>query len=110
VEISATKHSAILTLHNLPVTATPLQLADWLWSSIGLALQERDIEIRPLENGSTNALVRVSRRSLADFLDRAVADLSFNGRRVCVRPTRREYPQPEWRSLTSPTEGREEER
>ena len=102
MEIAATKYSAILMFHNLTPDTSPTALADWLWKSIGLALQEGDIEIRPLENGGASATVCVPRKSLADFLDRAVSDLSFNGRRVCVRQRLSQRP--------NPNDGRESER
>ena len=106
MKINSRSYSSILILRNLPSNPapTPRQLADWIWSSIGLALQEWDIEILPPQNGIVNAYVRVHRRSLADFLDRAVADLSFNGRRVCVRPKLEERNRP-----VTPNEGRERE-
>jgi len=95
MEITATKYSAILKFHNIAPDATPTEIADWMWSSVGLCLQESDIELSPTDNGALTALVRVPRKSLADFLDRAVADLSFKGRRVCVRAKRRECPRPD---------------
>jgi hypothetical protein len=101
MEIVNTRHSAILTFRGLPAGTTSTELADWLWKEIGLCLQATDIEAYALENGGLSATVRVPRGALADFLDRAVAQVKFQDRFICVRP---KYRSPR------PTDGREEER
>ena len=95
------RHSAILSFHNLPTGTDAAQLADWLWRRVGLALPETDIEMRDRANGAKTATVRVPRSSLADFLDRAVADQLYQGRQICVRAKRPQRP--------DPNEGRENE-
>ena len=100
--VEATRHSAILTFKGLPGGTTATELADWLWHEIGLALQTTDIEIYAHDNGGLSATVRVPRGALADFLDRAVAQVPFKGIHVCVRPKYRQQPKP--------NEGREDER
>jgi hypothetical protein len=100
--IEATRHSAILSFYNLPAGTTPAALADWLWSRVGLALPETDVEIRQGAD-YTAATVRVPRAALADFLDRAVSGQLFEGRQICVRPKRPSRPR------LNPNEGREGE-
>src|SRR5271167_675358 len=92
MELDVSRHSAILLFQGLPASTSQLELVDWLWSSIGLGLQEVDVTLRPVANGGMNAIVRIPRRSLALYLDRIVAQLSFNGRSVCVRAKHPERP------------------
>ncbi len=86
MNINTTHHSAVIQLHNLPRDTKPRELCDWLWSVCGLAIQEQNVEVRPLEQPCANALVLVGRHELADYLDRLLCEQKFHGRQVVVRP------------------------
>jgi|ERR1700730_3519781 len=80
------KHSIIILLRNLPKDATEQHLADWFWSRLGLNVAPEQLSIKPLEPpfDSANALVVISRASLADFFSRALEGIAFDGRQLQV--------------------------
>jgi len=90
-EIPSWRYSAILLLRGLPSDTTPQEICDWFWQQVGLNVAPEDLELRT-ENGRLQALLKVQRKSLADFLDRAVGALDFQGRKLCVRPKFRQTP------------------
>lgn len=99
------RHSAILLLRNLPKDATEEHLSDFLWARLGLNIPPDYLSVKPLEPpfDSANCLAVVTRETLADFLSRALEGVAFAGRQIEVH-------QPKPRIVTSPTEGREDER
>jgi hypothetical protein len=84
-DLSKKMSSAPLTLfRNLPGQITEEQLADFLWEKIGISIPVENISVRQHEHTKqrSSAIVVFDRESIADFFNRILENIRFDGHRV----------------------------
>lgn len=92
---SKMKTAPIVLFRNLPGTITEAQLSDYLSKECGLCVNEDCISVRQSDhNVHAAAIVCFSRECIADFLNRALANIPLDGHRVYCAP-----PKPRMRKL-----------
>jgi hypothetical protein len=67
-----------LVFKNIPLGTTEAEIADWLWSTLGLNIPAEHVSCNDAGVTSGLAFVHISREVMAEFFTRYLCDQSFN--------------------------------
>jgi hypothetical protein len=73
-----------LAFRNLPLNTLPSELAEYLWSTVGLGVDVDDIKVLNFGKFSATAFVNIRNITMVEFLTRNLCDKPFFDRTIGV--------------------------